>query len=1246
MRSHKLRRFWASALLLTTLGLAFHAQGASTSPPPSTPQASNSERVSLDPERQSRALVGILQEGAGLIAEARRHADSPLALAPLLELSDLLDWLPEAPALGLAKLAKDAVTRGDGGAYAAYLYLRLLSETGRFDEARAEERRQGFVEGWLLAGPFPNDGMSGFSTAYPPESEGFQGADQRFEGRMVEVGWLPTERATESGYHELAEWISPVTSSVVYGLVECRFNATALTMDAAVDGAYRLWVNGAPAAENERHLGGMLLRDQAPIRVRSGWNQILLKVATEDHAGGWHLRFLNDRGESALRDCRAPSASIASVREGDFPQVQTLNDRLQARSSSFSANEYADAATIVRSFHSADASEPWEEYADRVDRGAASAQHLARVGRVFRERWRTMDFLREAWTKDPSPAIGSEAVFTRNAEMGWSSTEEIRPWIEQLSQTYGDDLRIQVGQLRLLLYLGMSVEASLQYKNLLAIIGSTPNLCAFARDALRSVPDAEGLRAASDLCEERRASGLGTLRASMARDLQLGRLDALQEKLDRYDEHFAHRSAWHWLKGDILASRSDDDKDAAEKAYARAHELLPGDATLALARAQNAIRSGDEAKATELLDLALALQPQNRLARDLRQFLAQSADRFYTSWRTSRSELVELRDGLDVSEHDYGRLVDTRVIRVHPNGLSTRYIQRAWTVATRSGADDLRAFSVAFSPDSELVDILSVQILRPDGSVRESFSSREVKPYSGPSSIYYDVRYRQLTFPQLEAGDILSVEYTVSDVAFRNIFDDYFGDIWFFQGYEPLAQGRFVVEAPAARAIYHHVTSDRVRAETTALEETTRHLFEVRDVPALTRATSLPGPSEAFGFVHVSTYKEWDDLARWYWNLIREQLVTSPEILAAVHSLTDGVSDVRERVARIYTHVVRTIRYVGLEFGVHGFKPYRTTQCYSLRLGDCKDSASLIKVMLNAAGIDAHVVLIRTRDRGRLPESPPSLAVFNHAIVYVPALDLYLDGTTPYSGLDDLVGADQGASALIILDGEGGRFVTTPYLDASLNETKTTVQFDARANAGEFYASYTGQTASSMRRSFETEERRMDAINRWIANMVPGTQTTALEFSDVSRNDIPVEFTAKFEGGRWVQPRGEELLVLPFGREVLRVGDRASSSRREILAEVGVPERVIHTMRLVMPEGSRPALRYASEPTRVESEFGFVELRVSFDEASGVLSTEAVYERHATRVSPDDWGRYREWTRSVERLANEPFVFTRGGGIQ
>ena len=87
-------------------------------------------------------------------------------------------------------------------------------------------------------------------------------------------------------------------------------------------------------------------------------------------------------------------------------------------------------------------------------------------------------------------------------------------------------------------------------------------------------------------------------------------------------------------------------------------------------------------------------------------------------------------------------------------------------------------------------------------------------------------------------------------------------------------------------------------------------------------------------------------------------------------ALTQGLKDDRAKVRAIYDYVVQKTRYVALEFGIHGFKPYRCAQIFARGFGDCKDKATLIVTMLGALGIKATPVVVRTANKGDIETTP------------------------------------------------------------------------------------------------------------------------------------------------------------------------------------------------------------------------------------------------------------------------------------
>jgi hypothetical protein len=72
--------------------------------------------------------------------------------------------------------------------------------------------------------------------------------------------------------------------------------------------------------------------------------------------------------------------------------------------------------------------------------------------------------------------------------------------------------------------------------------------------------------------------------------------------------------------------------------------------------------------------------------------------------------------------------------------------------------------------------------------------------------------------------------------------------------------------------------------------------------------------------------------------------------------------------------------------------PHDAATILKNKFGDCKDKVTLMSALLAAKGIASEATLINLGVAYSLPE-PPTLAVLNHVIVYLPEFDLYDDPT-------------------------------------------------------------------------------------------------------------------------------------------------------------------------------------------------------------------------------------------------------------
>ena len=264
--------------------------------------------------------------------------------------------------------------------------------------------------------------------------------------------------------------------------------------------------------------------------------------------------------------------------------------------------------------------------------------------------------------------------------------------------------------------------------------------------------------------------------------------------------------------------------------------------------------------------------------------------------------------------------------------------------------------------------------------------------------------------------------------------------------------------------------------------------FTARDVAKIDAEPAMPGPGEVAPYLHVSTYASWDDVGAWYWRLVEDQLTPDDEIRRTARGLVSRSMSDADRVRAVYDFVVKSTRYVGLEFGIHGYKPYRVTQVLARRFGDCKDKAALLIALLREVGVSAELVLVRTRRGGRLDTEPASLAVFDHAIVYVPKLDRYLDGTAEFAGLAELPAQDQGVMALRV-GPRGSVLVETPVLPSSDSRVERRWQVaiepggDGRVDEQLIIR---GQAAPDWREHYQTPGERRERYGRGVERPLPG----------------------------------------------------------------------------------------------------------------------------------------------------------------
>jgi hypothetical protein len=292
--------------------------------------------------------------------------------------------------------------------------------------------------------------------------------------------------------------------------------------------------------------------------------------------------------------------------------------------------------------------------------------------------------------------------------------------------------------------------------------------------------------------------------------------------------------------------------------------------------------------------------------------------------------------------------------------------------------------------------------------------------------------------------------------------------------------------------------------------------------------------------------------------------------------------------------------------------------------------------LLREAGIAADFALVRTRRLGRVSEQASSISIFDHAIVYVPKYDLWLDGTAEYSGSRELPLEDQGAMALTVpLDpGNDSRATlrVVPATSAEDNYTRRAVRAEIRADGTLQFSgtAYTrGEDAPGLRREYEIAERQRDSFRARLAEVLPAVLVEAVDVEGAHNleNDVTVNFRGTLESFT-----GRKSLALAstwMPRSYLQT--LAPLARRSQPLLLAAPWTTEEELRFVLPHGARVA--FLPPPQAINTDFGSAQLTYEVRENELRVHTRVSFRE--TRITPGEYADFRRFCADIERAFRE-----------
>jgi len=642
--------------------------------------------------------------------------------------------------------------------------------------------------------------------------------------------------------------------------------------------------------------------------------------------------------------------------------------------------------------------------------------------------------------------------------------------------------------------------------------------------------------------------------------------------------------------------------------------------------AEYSFRSNDEAGALDLWRRALHLRPHDE---SLRKLIAtrSTPDAAPDEVVPDRDAIRKLADSVTVRKSiPYVVVAERTRIMLRPNGTSvtTRF------QAVRADAPDAsRPYFASFQYDSSLDDVtvLRSEILRADGTVSPAADTNDTGVSGEEFNLFYDQRRVSIRYERLKPGDVVVSAWQVRSTP--SVLSEPFSGIVWLQDDIPKHNVAVEIEVPDGVELHHAISwgqkSFPVEESDTRHDGFVRTRFDFPQAPPVVDEVFPIGPFESVASLHYSTMERWEDFARWYARLAYALMSTDARMEDMVELAFASGGSRKGTIETIARFVADEVRYVGLELGVHGLKPYVPSDVYRRGFGDCKDKSLLMVTLLAEAGIEAKMVTVSTFPRGRPSLSPISQALFDHAIVYLPEEDLYFDPTARWVGLGALPWQDQGAKALVI-DEEAPRSVTLPESSAKDNELSVALDVASCGDSANTRSdedtgdcmlvagvlTFSGQFAWSTLQALENKGSWKDTVEAFVASVLPQVKVEDTQ-EELAVGKVPV-LTVKLHGR-----------LVPGGNPRLSLLDSARDSSRAVQTAKRIGPLVYafpyrHTYRLSL-DSSLLSLEGAREASGKENAANW-RVKPGIDGDRLLLTVE--FEQTKRAVEPDEYPSYRD----------------------
>jgi Domain of Unknown Function with PDB structure (DUF3857) len=347
---------------------------------------------------------------------------------------------------------------------------------------------------------------------------------------------------------------------------------------------------------------------------------------------------------------------------------------------------------------------------------------------------------------------------------------------------------------------------------------------------------------------------------------------------------------------------------------------------------------------------------------------------------------------------------------------------------------------------------------------------------------------------------------------------------YFQNPYHSIQQEVFEVEVPKDLSLRYKILNCNYQPVIRHEGDKDFYHWEVKNLPAYTLEKHvgssdnfspkvLLGPNKFQLDDYDGDMSSWKNFGTWINNLYSTTISLPEDRKTFYQAMVKNAPTNIEKAKILYSYMQNNMRYVSIQLGIGGLRPFKASFVDEKKYGDCKALSNYLKSALDAVGIKSNVVIIQggTVPRNVLEDFPASY--FNHVILCIPQPKdtIWLECTSNTLPFAQLGPFTENRKAMMVTD-DGGVLVNTPRSNYKNNATSffTTIEVDADGGAkvNTVFKSV-GEERDNMLNYFN--DMNTDEKRRYFISGMNWKQPDIIAISNTIKTENPYAVTATME---------------------------------------------------------------------------------------------------------------------------------------